>query len=46
MRVVGDLPWVRCDSRHTAYDGGAVRGGTCRIPGTGLSGGEPRTVVQ
>ncbi|MEN8674975.1 hypothetical protein [Nocardioides sp.] len=41
--------WAQLATRscvRQAYNGGAVRGGTCRISGTGLSGGEPRMVLQ
>jgi hypothetical protein len=41
--------WAQLATRscvRQAYNGGAVRGGTCRIAGPGLSGGEPRMVLQ
>ncbi|MAS54984.1 MAG: hypothetical protein CMJ44_10255 [Pimelobacter sp.] len=41
--------WAQLATRscvRQAYNAGAVRGGTCRISGTGLSGGEPRMVLQ
>ncbi len=41
--------WAQLATRscvRQAYNGGAVRGGTCRIAGTGLSGGEPRMTLQ
>ena len=41
--------WAQLATRscvRQAYNGGATRGGTCRIAGTGLSGGEPRMTLQ
>ena len=41
--------WAQLATRscvRQAYNGGSTRGGTCRIAGTGLSGGEPRMVLQ
>ena len=41
--------WAQLATRscvRQAYNGGATRGGSCRISGTGLSGGEPRMILQ
>jgi hypothetical protein len=41
--------WAQLATRscvRQAYNGGATRGGSCRISGTGLVNGEPRMVLQ
>lgn len=41
--------WAQLATRscvRQAYNGGATRGGSCRIAGTGLVNGEPRMVLQ
>ena len=41
--------WAQLATRscvRQAYNGGATRGGSCRIAGTGLTNGEPRMVLQ
>ncbi len=41
--------WAQLATRscvRQAYNGGATRGGSCRISGTGLLNGEPRMVLQ
>ncbi|MBS44087.1 MAG: hypothetical protein CMH83_13170 [Nocardioides sp.] len=41
--------WAQLATRscvRQAYNGGSPRGGTCRISGTGMSGGEPRMSLQ
>ncbi len=41
--------WAQLATRscvRQAYNSGAIRGGTCRIAGTGLSAGEPRMTLQ
>ncbi len=41
--------WAQLATRscvRQAYNGGVTRGGTCSISGTGLTGGEPRMILQ